>query len=129
MTAFDQIVNDRWIGGIKSTLARRWQHEKHPNVQTKNQEKLENNFPNHIFAQIQCTIDDNEEKLNNQHEQEQNGHFVLLKIRQNTGITSRLRKLRNKCRKFTKIFRLTPNEENPKRMTKKFTKSHMKIKV
>lgn len=41
---------------------------------------MENYFAHHVFAEIQSTIDNDEEELNNQHEQEADRDFVLFEI-------------------------------------------------
>lgn len=48
--------------------------------------KLEYDFSNQILAQIQCTIDNYENKLQQQHDQESDWNFVLLQIRRNSAI-------------------------------------------
>lgn len=48
--------------------------------------KLEYDFSNQILAQVQCTIDNYENELQQQHDQESDWNFVLLQIRRNSAI-------------------------------------------
>lgn len=88
MSTFYQVIDNWRIAAVKLPLRRSGQNEEHPNVQANNQEKLENYFTDHIFTQIQSPINDNEEELNDQHEQKCDRDFILLKVRQNTRITT-----------------------------------------
>lgn len=97
---------------MEDSLSGRWQDEEHPNVQSNDQNDLENDFAKHVLPQIESSIDDDEEELNNQHKQERDRNFVFGKVAEHAAVAF----LRSKGRKAEqddeKVEEITNEEES-----------------
>lgn len=69
-----------------------WQHKEHPNMQSKNQEILKNYFSHIILPQIKSAIQNDKEKLNDQHWQKKDRNYIVLEVGYHSAISfSRLK--------------------------------------
>lgn len=83
---FEYVIDDRCWARVEASFAELWHKDEEPNVHPNDTDELEQNFPDEIFAQIQCTIDDDENELYEQCDQKGHRNFVLLQIRLNATI-------------------------------------------
>lgn len=129
---FKYVIYDRRWSCIEASLAQFRHENEKPNMHSNHTDELEQNFSNQIFPQIQRTIDDNKNELNQQCDQKCHRNFVFLQIRLDATIALGSLQFRNFELKTVSIevdwsFALTPNDVNPNSSTKKLMKSHKKM--
>lgn len=111
-------------------LTKHWHKEKQPNMHGYNGHKLEDNLSRQILSQIQRPIDDDKDKLQQQHDQECYRNLVFFHVGRHPAVTlCRLQNVQLLMLTLVNIdlFSITPNAVNPKSNTKKFIKSHRKM--